>query len=172
MQEPISSQNQADTSNRLKFIIAGLLIVAAIAYLIISSTQAGAQYFLTVDELAAREESMINKDVRISGAVLGDTIQYDNQAFILSFDVAHVPGDNDEIEAQGGLAAVLHTAVNDPTRNTLHVVYEGIQPDLLRNEAQAIMSGHLGDDGIFYADELLLKCPSKYEEALPEQAEG
>jgi cytochrome c-type biogenesis protein CcmE len=28
----------------------------------------------------------------------------------------------------------------------------------------------LGDDGIFYADELLLKCPTKYEEAVSEQA--
>jgi cytochrome c-type biogenesis protein CcmE len=38
------------------------------------------------------------------------------------------------------------------------------------NEAQAIVTGHLGEDGIFYADELLLKCPTKYEEAVPEQA--
>jgi cytochrome c-type biogenesis protein CcmE len=43
---------------------------------------------------------------------------------------------------------------------------------LLRHEAQAIMTGELGEDGIFYADELLLKCPTKYEEAVPEQSEG
>jgi len=43
---------------------------------------------------------------------------------------------------------------------------------LLKDEAQAIMTGHLGEDGIFYADELLLKCPTKYEEAVPEQVEG
>ena len=36
---------------RLKFIIAGLLIVAAVVVLVISSTQANAQYFLTVEEL-------------------------------------------------------------------------------------------------------------------------
>jgi cytochrome c-type biogenesis protein CcmE len=46
----------------------------------------------------------------------------------------------------------------------------GAKPDLLRGEAQAIMTGKLGDDGVFYADELLLKCPTKYEEAVPEQA--
>mgnify|MGYP003349956457 CR=1 FL=1 len=40
----------------------------------------------------------------------------------------------------------------------------------LRNEAQAIMTGKLGEDGVFYAEELLLKCPTKYEEAVPEQA--
>jgi cytochrome c-type biogenesis protein CcmE len=40
----------------------------------------------------------------------------------------------------------------------------------MRDEAQAIMTGRLGSDGIFYAEELLLKCPTKYEEAVPEQA--
>jgi cytochrome c-type biogenesis protein CcmE len=30
----------------------------------------------------------------------------------------------------------------------------------------------LGEDGVFYADELLLKCPTKYEEVVPEQIEG
>jgi cytochrome c-type biogenesis protein CcmE len=43
-------------------------------------------------------------------------------------------------------------------------------PDLLQNEAQAILSGYLGEDGIFHANELLLKCPSRFEEALPDQS--
>ena len=45
-------------------------------------------------------------------------------------------------------------------------------PDLLKNEAQAIMTGRMGEDGVFYAEELLLKCPTRYEEAVPEQAKG
>jgi len=90
----------------------------------------------------------------------------------LSFIVAHVPGDNKEIEAQGGLAAVLHAAAIDPNRPRMQVVYVGPIPDLLKNEAQAIMTGKLGEDGVFYAEELLLKCPTKYEEAVPGQAEG
>ena len=84
--------------------------------------------------------------------------------------MAHVPGDNAEIEAQGGLAAVLHEAVMDTSRSRIKVQYEGVMPDLLRNEAQAIMTGKLGDDGVFHAEELLLKCPTKYEEAVPDQA--
>ena len=52
------------------------------------------------------------------------------------------------------------------------VVYQGARPDLLNDEAQAVVTGKLGEDGIFYAEELLLKCPTKYEEAVPEQAEG
>ena len=157
---------------RTKFIFGGLLILAAVVYLIVSSTQASAEYFMTIDELKVEGPEVIWKSLRASGAVVGDTIQYDPQTLTLSFDVAHVPGDNADIEAQGGLAYVLHQAVVDPTRARMKVIYVGPKPDLLRDEAQAIMTGKIGEDGVFYADELLLKCPTKYEEAVPEQTEG
>ena len=157
---------------RSKFIIGGLLILAAVAYLIFSSTQQAAEYFMTVDELKAEGVSVVNENVRLSGAVIGDTIEYDADTLTLTFYVAHVPGDNAEIEAQGGLAEVLRLAAADPMRTRLKVVYVGPRPDLLRNEAQAIMTGSLGEDGVFYATELLLKCPTKYEEAVPEQADN
>jgi len=153
-----------------KFFIGGAFIFAAIIFLIATSTQASAEYFMTVDELNAEGAAAVNKSLRLSGAVLGDTIQYDASTLTLTFEVAHVPGDNAEIEAQGGLAVVLHEAVSDPSRSRIKVVYEGVMPDLLRNEAQAIMTGTLGEDGVFHAEELLLKCPTKYEEAVPEQA--
>jgi cytochrome c-type biogenesis protein CcmE len=159
-------------AGRSKFIIGGLLVLAAVIYLIVSSTKANAEYFMTVDELRIEGQSAVGKSLRLSGAVIGDTIQYDADTMIISFDVANVPGDNSEIEAQGGLAAVLHEAVTDPARTRLSVQYSGPKPDLLKNEAQAIMTGHLGEDGIFYADELLLKCPTKYEEAVPNQTNG
>jgi cytochrome c-type biogenesis protein CcmE len=155
---------------RSKFIIGGLLILAAVVYLIASSTQASAEYFMTVDEVSAQGQSVVGKSLRVSGAVVGDSIKYDPQALTLTFDVAHVPGNNDEIEAQGGLAEVLHAAVVDPTRTRIQVQYSGPRPDLLKNEAQAIMTGQIGTDGVFHADELLLKCPTKYEEAVPGQA--
>jgi cytochrome c-type biogenesis protein CcmE len=157
---------------RSKFIIGGLLILAAVVYLIVSSTQASAEYFMTIDELKAKGGEVTGKSLRLSGAVIGDTIQYDPQTLTLTFQVANVPGDNAEIEAQGGLAEVLRAAVADPTRSRITVVYVGPQPDLLRTEAQAIMTGKLGEDGIFYAEELLLKCPTKYEDAVPEQVSG
>jgi cytochrome c-type biogenesis protein CcmE len=157
---------------RTKFVLGGTLILAAVVYLIVSSTQASAEYFMTIDELKAKGDSVVEKSLRVSGAVIGDTIQYDPQTLTLSFETAHVPGDNADIEAQGGLAKVLHGAVIDPNRSRIKVVYKGPKPDLLRDEAQAIMTGKLGSDGVFYADELLLKCPTKYEEAVPEQVEG
>ena len=160
------------SSPRIKFFIGGFLILAAVIYLIVSSTQVSAQYFMTVDELKAKGANIVNQNIRISGAVIGDTINYDAKTLTLSFSVAHVPGDNSEIEKEGGLAVVLHQAVIDPNRSKLKIVYVGVKPDLMRNEAQAIMTGHLGEDGVFYADELLLKCPTKYEEAVPKQVQG
>ncbi len=172
MEQTAPPSTKTSNPGRAKFIVGGLLIVAAIIYLIVSSTRASAQYFLTVDELLAKGSSVSNRDLRISGAVMGDSIQYDPQTLTLTFEVAHVPGDNKDIEAQGGLAAVLHAAVVDPNRAHLKVVYNGVKPDLMRNEAQAIMTGKIGSDGVFQADELLLKCPTKYEEAVPQQVEG
>jgi len=153
-----------------KFMIGGLFILAAVVFLVVSASQSNSEYFMTVDELSAEGVSVAGRNLPVSGAILGDTIQYDAATLTLTFEVAHVPGDNAEIEAQGGLAEVLHQAVMDPTRSRIKVVYQGPKPDLLRNEAQAIMTGHIGEDGVFYADELLLKCPTRYEEAVPEQA--
>jgi cytochrome c-type biogenesis protein CcmE len=155
---------------RSKFIIGGLLILAAVVYLIASSTQASAEYFLTVNELNAQGPDVVGRNLRLSGAVIGDTIKYDPETLTLTFDIAHVPGDNKEVEREGGLAAVLHAAVIDPSRNRITVKYTGPRPDLLKNEAQAIMTGQVAADGTFHADELLLKCPTKYEEAVPGQS--
>ena len=153
-----------------KFIVGGGLIVAAVIYLIASSTRASAEYFLTVEELQARADSMVGKSLRLSGAVIGDTIAYDPQSLTLTFEIAHVPGDQADIEDEGGLAEVLHAAVTDSSRPRVRVLYVGPKPDLLRDEAQAIMTGSLQQDGVFHADELLLKCPTRYEEAVPQQA--
>ncbi len=155
---------------RGKFIIGGVLILAAVVYLIVTATQANAEYFMTVDELQAKGSTVVGRNLRISGAVVGSSIQYDAQTMQLSFTIANVPGDNAAIEAGGGLAKVLHDAVIDPARNRISVVYSGPKPDLLRDEAQAILTGHLGEDGTFYADDLLLKCPTKYQDAVPTQA--
>jgi cytochrome c-type biogenesis protein CcmE len=157
-----------------KFIIGGLLILAAVAYLIISSTAAGAQFFFTIDELNARGADAVGKPARVAGAVLGDTIQYDPETLTLTFTMVHLPADTRLINEDGGLAEALHAAVSDPTRARLQVVYVGVKPDLLAHEVEAIVAGKLGADGVFYADEngLLLRCPTRYEEALPDQASG
>jgi cytochrome c-type biogenesis protein CcmE len=160
------------SSVRSKFWIGGLTIIAAIVYLIASSTSAAAEYYLTIGELRAKGDSLRGRNMKVSGAIDGATIQYDADSLTLRFTIADVPGDMAAVERAGGLAAALHQAVVNPAAARLVVVYVGPKPDLLRHEAQAIVTGHLGDDGVFYADELLLKCPTRYEEALPGQAVG
>ena len=159
-------------SGRGKFIIGGLLILAAVIFLVFSATKANAELYTSVDELLAKGNSAVGRDVRTFGAVVGSTIQYDANTNMLSFEIANIPGDTPVIEAQGGLAKVLHDAVVDPRRNRIKVVYAGPRPDLLQDEAQAIATGQLGQDGIFHASEILLKCPTKYEAATPVQASG
>jgi len=67
-------------SSKTKFTVAGLLIVAAVVYLIVSSTGSTAHFFLTIEELRAMGEEAIGRNVTVSGAVLGDTIVYDSSA--------------------------------------------------------------------------------------------
>ncbi len=152
-----------------KFLIGGLLIAGAIIFLMVSSLSANTQYYMTIDEILARGSDVMGKDLRVSGAVLGDTITINPDTLEINFTVVNVPGDNAQIEAEGGMGQALHNATLDPTRSRLQVVYYGAKPDLLKNEAQAIMTGRMGEDGKFYATELLLKCPSKYEEAIPQE---
>ncbi len=155
-----------------KFLIGGLLMLSAVVYLVFTAMSQGSQYFLTVEELLARKEELQGRKVRVSGAVLGPSIVYNPETLELRFTIVHIPGDNKEIEARGGLAAVLKAAVQDPTLPRLPVVYYGPKPDLLRHEAQAIVLGTLDENGVFQAEELLLKCPTRYEAALPTQAAG
>ncbi|QRN82692.1 cytochrome c maturation protein CcmE [Chloroflexota bacterium] len=156
-------------NNHIKFIVGGVLLVAVVVIMVISATRATAQFFLTVSELKSAEQDYSGENLRVSGAVIGDSIHYDTDAHLLYFTIADIPTDDDEIAALGGLEAVLHEAATDPDAPRLMVVYSGAKPDMLKDEAQAILTGSLQADGSFQAEEILLKCPSKYEEALPEQ---
>ena len=153
-------------SEYLKFLIGGLLMLAAVVYLIVTGTSSGAQYFMSIDDLL-RNPDYIGKTVRMSGAVIGESIQYDSRTLSLDFTVAHIPVETTD------LARTLHDAVTNPSAARLKVHLDNeVMPDLLTNEAQAILTGQLGADGVFYATELLLKCPSRYEENVPAQVEA
>lgn len=149
---------------RLKFLLGGVLILGAVLYLVISGTVSGARFFITVDELV-QDTSYAGQPLRISGAVLGDSIQYDSQNLIIEFTIANIPREFDD------LAWALYEAVNDPSATRLPIYIENqVKPDLLQHEAQAILTGTMGEDGVFRATELLLKCPSRFQEAGAEQA--
>lgn len=146
---------------RWQFLVGGLLILGAVGYLIFSSTLSGARFFITVDEVVG-SDTYVGQTVRLTGAVIGDTIEYDSANGNLRFTIAHIP------ESFEDLATALHESANNPTAQRLVVYMEDeTKPDLLQHEAQAIITGELGEDGVFYASELLLKCPSRFEENGP-----
>ncbi len=151
--------------------MATVLIVAAVGYLIWSSTGSSASYFLTIEEVQAMGEEAQERNLTVSGAVRGESIVYDPSKPRVTFTMVQIPGDLKVVEARGGLATILHEAVEDPTAPSLSVIYEGIKPDLLQHETQAIVRGRLSDDGTLLADDVLLKCPSRYAEEIPEQRE-
>jgi cytochrome c-type biogenesis protein CcmE len=136
---------------RAKFIIGGVIVAAAVVYLIASSISSSAQYYLTVKELQEKEQTMAGRNVRVSGFVVGDSIAYNPQASSLSFDI---------VDSHDELSSTVKV-------RTLKIVYTGPKPDLLQHEAQAIAEGKLNPDGTFAASNLLLKCPTRYEDQLP-----
>lgn len=156
---------QRKNNERWKFLVGGVLILGAIAYLVVSGTLTGATYFITVDDVVSNPE-YIGDTVRISGAVIGETINHGivvdpdsgNEISEITFTISHIPEDFDN------LSEALHISVTDETATRIPVVYNGDFPDLLQHEAQAILTGTLREDGVFYATELLLKCPSRFEE--------
>ncbi len=156
---------------RAKFTIGGVILLAAIVYLIAVNLVGQQQYFITVDALNKNKDHYAGRNVRISGVVLGDTIKYDGHT--LEFVIANVPDSIQEVKTDGGLSDVLHQSALDLNSARVTVIIKDQpKPDLLKNEAQAIITGKLGDDGIFYGDELLLKCPTRYQQDVPQQSGG
>lgn len=161
---------QKASVDKLKFIVVGVLLVAVVGFLLITGTAAGGRYFMTVGELVDRTE-LKGKVVKVSGAVLGSTIENHSEQGFFSFTMAHLTNDNDQLNSDGGLSKALYKAVTDPTAKRLTIVVKNqTMPDLLQDQAQAILTGRLSEDGsTFYADEILLKCPSKYQAEIPKQ---
>ncbi|MBM4464654.1 MAG: cytochrome c maturation protein CcmE [Chloroflexi bacterium] len=130
---------------RSKFIFGGAIIVLAVGYLIVSSIGGSTAYYLTVEEVKAQEPS--ERTVRVAGTVMGDTIEWNAQELLLKFRIADDSG-------------------------SLAVIYNGPRPDMLRDGAEAVVEGRYTERGSFEANNLLLKCPSKYEEAATTTAEA
>lgn len=126
-------------NKKTKFIIGGVIIALAIAYLIYAGVQSSAAYFLTVDELYVKGAAVENQTVRVSGKVDAATIDFNNRDLRLAFDVTSETGQR------------------------LHVIFNGPKPDQMREGAEAIVEGKY-DGQAFTAQSLLLKCPSRYEE--------
>ncbi len=131
---------EAKPANRqVKFIAGAVIIFAAIAYLIFSAMGSAGAYYLEVDELLAAAPEYVGQNVRVSGVVIDNTVDYNAADLILQF------------------------RIGDET-NQLPIYFHGPRPDNFSRAAEAIVEGKYGEDGVLYAKSLLLKCPSRYEE--------
>jgi cytochrome c-type biogenesis protein CcmE len=142
------SSNQ--TNKKIKFIIGGVVIVALIGYLILSSISSEGAYFREVGEVLNQQTALTGKNLRVSGKVVTESIVYDAPNLELTFNIS------------------------DPTdvNKQLPIHFHGVQPDQIgRENTEAIVEGSLGANGTVDANNLLLKCPSRYEEGIPKDYE-
>jgi cytochrome c-type biogenesis protein CcmE len=121
-----------------KFLLGGILILGAIAFVTVSSFQSNAIYYLTLKELNAQRSTLVGQPIRINAPLDQSSIAFDDKTLTLRFTLK-----------DGDLA--------------LPVVYKGVVPDTMGQGESIVAEGRLGEDGVFQASTILVKCPSKYE---------
>ena len=147
-------------SNRMKFFIAGGLILIAIIALVVQALTTSGQYFITVSEYYADPGKYAERDVNVGAWVLGESIEFvqiDAATTRLEFDVV------DDLANPTQRLRVI--AMNEPIPDTMQ--------GTLEHDVQALVEGSVEGDGVLYVNPggLLTKCPSRYEEGeSPEQA--
>jgi len=120
--------------SRLPLVLLGVAVFAALFAVGYTMFTRSVVYYHTATEVL----DMTGEHVRLSGDVVDGSISID--------------------AAQGTVAF----EVSDGT-TTVPILYEGPAPDTLKDEGEAVVEGALGQDGVFHADTLLAKCPSKFE---------
>jgi len=123
-----------------KFLIGGIIIVLAIVYLGYTGFESSSAYYYTVSELAAQSSSLDGKNLRVSGQVVDASVEQDIKGRILRFTIVDIEGED-----------------------SLPVVYQGIVPDTFEGGRDVVVEGRLNSAGVFQANNILTKCPSKYE---------
>ena len=122
--------------HRKRFVIAALIVVAAVGALIYIGVRGSSMYYMTLAELKAHADTVYGDKIRLGATVVDGSIQS---------------------SADG----VTRFVVTDGT-NTLPVSYGGGLPDTFEDGADVVLQGRLAPSGTFEASSLLTKCPSKY----------
>ncbi len=120
-----------------RFLIGGIIIFLAIGYLGYIGFQGSATYYYTVSELMEQGSSIYGENVRVNGQVTPGSVEQEAQGRILRFTL--IDG-----------------------KESLPVVYQGIVPDAFKVGNEVVVEGHLNSAGIFQANTILTKCPSRY----------
>lgn len=126
-------------SPTVKFIIGGVVVAVVIGVLIATGFSGSTSDYLTVADAQALGPDQ-SRDSRVAGAVVPDSVEWSTRDLHLTF----------RIEDETGI---------------LPISYYGPQPDMLVDAVEAVAIGKYDPAAeVFEADELLMKCPSKYEE--------
>lgn len=130
-------------NKQIKFIVGGVVVLGLIVYLIFSAVQSAGAYYREVHEVLDQKAALTNKPLRMSGNIVTNSITYDAPTLSLAFKVS------------------------DPTdaNKQVPIHFHGVKPDQMEREgSSAIIEGTLRPDGTVEANNLLLKCPSRYEQ--------
>lgn len=121
-----------------KYVAAGTILVAAVAYLAYASMKDGwAAYHLPVDQFV-------------------DDARYHNQRVRLAGKVAE-----EGLVSEAGRAGAQFALMGETRR--VPVVYKGVLPDMFKPGCEVVIEGRLDSQGVFRAETLMTKCASKYE---------
>ena len=133
------------TTKKIKFIAGFAVIVASLLTLVVYSSEKMSLYYLTVSELETRETEFANTRFKLAGKVIPGSIIYRD-------------GNRRTVEF-----AISDLIDQDHSSNKRTIRYSGVVPDTFREEADVVLEGKIGPNGIFVAENMLAKCPSKYE---------
>ena len=126
-------------SSTMKFVLGGIVVAVVIGVLIATSFSGSTSEYLSVAEVKALGPDQA-RDSRVAGEIVPDSVDWSTRDLHLTF------------------------AIQDGTGN-LAISYYGPQPDMLVDAVEAVVVGKYDPDSqVFEAEELLMKCPSKYEE--------
>jgi cytochrome c-type biogenesis protein CcmE len=126
-------------SSKVKFLIGGVVVVVVIGFLIATSFSGSTSDYLTVAQVRALGPDQV-RDSRVAGEIVPDSVNWSTQDVHLTFQI------------------------QDETGN-LTISYHGPQPDMLVDAVEAVAIGRYDPVAqTFEAKELLMKCPSKYQE--------
>lgn len=124
---------------RVKMMIGVGVVLSVLGTLILIGMNNATAFYMTVDEMVGKQNDDINKPAKVSGKIVGESVKWDADSLLLSF----------ELEGENGLRVPFQ--------------YKGVKPDTMNDGWEAIADGQLQSDGTFAVSELLVKCPSKYE---------
>jgi cytochrome c-type biogenesis protein CcmE len=139
--------------SKLRFVVGAGLIVLAIGYLITTAVRNTSEYYLTVNEVSARETQLSGQMLRVAGRVKADTISWDPATLTLAFAMVSPPNP-DGSPVKPVVAA---------EQAEFRVVARGEpKPDMFAAGRDVIVEGRLASNGTIEARQVLTSCPSKY----------